>query len=330
MLDARRQTHIPSNILALQKKPIAVQFGSTLLKCYRKLRDHETTTRMYSTASNKNLGVMALALFFMVLVSVPVVDSFVDHACAAGCRTAPISNTNAIIVLQASEVSRTGEPQQDPSMFFDRRSLLVAGAISLTAGYAAKQKTVPTASTVVPLESSTVKTILSPAMTTASSVDQALSMIESIGDKRFLHAIVASDYRFLYQDEQPLDLSDTTIESIFSKKVPSHENGSRSVMMAASGSLASTKAVSVWPLETPVCTSASCNSIHYAWPEEEGSIPKSNNRKLIVDGIDCGKMALEDALEGDIQVLVQAPSMLLVPKSMESQLRKGLRDAFLI
>lgn len=284
---------------------------------------------MYSTASDKNLGVMALLVFFIVLVSVPVVDSFVDHACVAGSRTAPISNTNAI-VLQASEVSRTDKPQQDPSMFFDRRSLLVAGAVSLTAGYAAKQKTSPAPLIVAPLEASAAKAILSPAMTTASSVEQALTMIESIGDKRFLHAVVASDYRFLYKAEQPLDLSDATVESIFSNKVPSDENGSRSVMMAASGSLANKKAVSLWPLETPVCTSASCNSIHYAWPEEEGSIPKSNTKKLIVDGIDCGKMALEDALEGDLQVLVQAPSVLLVPKSMESQLRKGLRDAFLI
>ena len=51
---------------------------------------------------------------------------------------------------------------------------------------------------------------------------------------------------------------------------------------------------------------------------------------MIVDGIDCGKMLLEDALEGDTQVLVQAPTYLSVPNYMESDLRKGLRGAFLI
>jgi hypothetical protein len=54
--------------------------------------------------------------------------------------------------------------------------------------------------------------------------------------------------------------------------------------------------------------------------------------KVIVDGIDCGRMSLEDALDGgkNMQVLVQAKQFLVVPHSMERQLIEKLQGAFLI
>lgn len=88
-------------------------------------------------------------------------------------------------------------------------------------------------------------------------------------------------------------------------------------------------------------SSSGSSDIHYAWPEQGGSlepnlgkdgapISMALSQQMIVDGIDCGKMSLEDALEGNMQVLVLAPTFLSVPSHMESSLRKGLQEAFLI
>ena len=286
---------------------------------------------------------ISVVLTTMVL-SVPV-DSFVDHSLysLAGSRhNIADRKQNALQALgfpTIRPISTTNEEetdQRDPS--FDRRSLLLAGA-SVTAGYFVKENSAfnRLPATLTTLEPSIGAGIVAPTTTTVSSVEEALKIIESMGDKRFLHAMVASDYKFVFEQQSKTLPPDIDADKIFSKKDSSSaSNGSRSVVLTATGSLAPKKAPSLWPLENTLCsTTASCSGIHYAWPEQGGVLQSNTNtdsvaQKMIVDGIDCGKMSLEDALEGNMQVLVQAQTYLSVPSYMESNLRKGLQRAFLI
>eukprot|EP00536_Pseudo-nitzschia_multiseries_P000737 jgi/Psemu1/321763/estExt_fgenesh1_pg.C_90027 len=309
------------------------------------------------------LAVQATAVVLAAIVvalSVPV-DSFIDPAAVRIPGRSAENAAQRNSALRVSEFSDfrsiaattpEGETDQRREPSFDRRSLLLGGA-SVAAAYFLKENDgtfggrLPPA-TLTTLEALTENGIVAPTTSTVSSVEEALMIIESTGDKRFLHAVVASDYKFLYeqqQQQQPLS-PDIDVEQIFSKKVPSTRgDGVRSIVPAATGTLAPRKAASLWPLENAMCATAaascngsgSSNGIHYAWPEL-GGVLRSNTgiddssvlQAMIVDGIDCGKMSLEDALEGDMQVLVQAPTYLLVPSYMESNLRNGLRNAFLI
>mmetsp|Transcript_2631 Transcript_2631/g.5700 ORF Transcript_2631/g.5700 Transcript_2631/m.5700 type:complete len:300 (-) Transcript_2631:1640-2539(-) len=294
--------------------------------------------RFHSSAA-RAISVVLTTMAFPVPV-----DSFLDHSLysLAGSRENIADRKSALRTLgfpTTLPISTTNEEetdQRDPS--FDRRSLLLAG-VSVTAGYFLKENSafsrVP--ATLTTLEPSVEAGIVAPTTSTVSSVEEALTIIESMGDKRFLHAIVASDYKFVYEQRSKTLPPDIDADKIFSKKAPSSaSNGSRSVVLGATGSLASKKAPSLWPLENALCsTVASCSGIHYAWPELGGVLQSNTNtdsdaQTMIVDGIDCGKMALEDALEGDMQVLVQAPTYLSVPSYMESNLRRGLQGAFLI
>lgn len=246
---------------------------------------------------------------------------------------------NSALQVFGSSNAQPISPDEGSSVKIDRRSLLFTGA-SLTAGYLL-EKTIltdhsPAILTTLPpsIETGTY----APSKSTVSTVEEALDIIESIGDKRFLHAMVASDYKFLYE-QSILVPSDISVEDLFAKKEPSINDGSRSVILATTGNLSSKRAASLWPLGNS--GRSSNGDIHYAWPEQGGALEPnrnydgkpsstSNTQSMIVDGIDCGKMSLEDALEGDMQVLVQVPTYLSVPSYMESDLRKGLQGAFLI
>jgi hypothetical protein len=177
---------------------------------------------------------------------------------------------------------------------------------------------------------------------TVSTVEEALQLIKISCDKRFLHAVVASDYCFLYPADASSDFLAVDPEEVFS--VVNNSNNSRSskidtfYKMAATGDLASKRAPSLWPLE-PVTKwneqrSTKNSRIHFAWPQEGGlltsELAEQQQQLLVVDGIDCGKMSLEDALERNMQVLVQAPSFLIVPHLLEKDLKDGLKGAFFI
>jgi hypothetical protein len=96
--------------------------------------------------------------------------------------------------------------------------------------------------------------------------------------------------------------------------------------IANTGNLAGKGDVSSWPLMDTTLD----KKIHYVWPQKGGLLDEATiGNDIIVDGIDCGKMSLEDSLEGDMQVLLQAPAY-LTPKSMEQPLREGLQKSFLI
>lgn len=305
---------------------------------------------MISAVPSMSLAVLAISVVLATTQFVVPVHSFnnpiVSHSPARPSERESYSRNTALQVFGFSAPEETTlDPQQDSSSF-DRRSLLLAGAASLTAGFVVKDDNNPfqnrAPATLTTMEPSVeAGVIIAPTTSTVSSVQEALAMIESMGDKRFLHAVIASDYQFLYEESKTTKTpaaSEIDVGGIFSQKVPTDSiSGKRSVVLTAAGNLASSKAFSLWPLETAMCSSADTkgcdNGIHYAWPELGGSIRPTTDeatQNMIVDGIDCGKMSLEDALEGDMQVLVQAPSYLMVPKYMESNLRKGLQGAFLI
>lgn len=186
-----------------------------------------------------------------------------------------------------------------------------------------------------------------PVATPLSSLDEAIELIESSCDKRFLHAVVASDYQFLYQQGSPRrprleiqreeeDFSASPPSSLLADPVFSYleEHTLRDRPLQPSNSRlvvsnkatvhrlwGSTNVVSVWPL-------GSVDGVHYAWPQGGGLFRTDST--IIVDGIDCGRESLEDSLEGDAQVLVKAERFLVIPQSMEQDLRAKLQGAFLI
>jgi len=278
---------------------------------------------MSSILCPKGISGIFVVLTTIVAFANPV-NSFVDHALhrngESTCRKTQ---------LQVSESSRGSI--MDENLLGDRRAVLLSGASVATAFFLNKKISTSSPAILTTLESAVDKDTVEPTISTVSSVAEALNIIESRGDKRFLHAVVASDYQFLYEQSKTVP-SDIDSEQIFSKKVPSVNNKSRAVHLATTGNLRSKKSSSLWPLGNAMTTSGS--DIHYAWPEQGGLLEPNQNvavtQKMIVDGIDCGKMSLEDALEGDMQVLVQAPTYLSVPSHMESSLRKGLQEAFLI
>ena len=243
-------------------------------------------------------------------------DSFVLSPSKASYQTSELK------VFDATSSSSSSDG--DESISTNRRTALLTG-ISLAAGYFGKDAVMDYTSPAI--LSTLDSTATAPVLEKVFTVEQALNMIESQGDKRFLHAVVASDYQFLYEQSKTVP-SEIDAKAIFSKKVSTAQTVQ--VELAATGSLRTPKAPSLWPLGESILGES---DVHYAWPEQGGKLQPSatsSTQAMIVDGIDCGKMALEDALEGDMQVLVQAPTYLVVPHQMEASLRKGLQEAFLI
>ena len=154
---------------------------------------------------------------------------------------------------------------------------------------------------------------------------------------------MASDYQLLYQNGRTLGIQEAS-ESSFSTDAPNfsvfeylkenqlkdrplqindrHCRLAVTHLESAQKEFGKRNVVSLWPL------SADTKNIHYAWPEQGGLFQMDST--VIVDGIDCGRMSLEDALEGDMQVLTQADRFMMIPQSMEQELISKLQGAFLI
>lgn len=182
-------------------------------------------------------------------------------------------------------------------------------------------------------------------------VDEAIQWIDQSCDRRFLHAVISSDYQFLYRgvandSEAQISIRKETpdlllpgtyndegalvwfeeLESILDSEKVKPSNGHLATASIQDASQWGT-AVSIWPK----------NNAHYAWFEDEGlfyprrsSISRSD---IIIDGKDCGKHSLEDALQSEsCEVMVASPndSFLVVPASLDEKLREGLKNSFLI
>ena len=202
------------------------------------------------------------------------------------------------------------------------------------------------------------------------SLDDALEVIATSCDRRFLEAVVSTDYHFLYRgvDEskevgpvigirrEPSDLLDpSTYSSLdaayyFSaledamklRKAPIRpSNGHMAVTNADDAKSWGGSAVSIWPLVSlPRGVQSNNNSeetaAHFAWLENGGAFwpnDSVNNepKSVLVDGVDCGRQALEDALKGDgWEVMFNSECFLTVPASMDRKLITKLKGAYLI
>lgn len=90
--------------------------------------------------------------------------------------------------------------------------------------------------------------------------------------------------------------------------------------------------VSVWPLGD--------DDVHFAWfrsggafyPRDGAVVGGSVKRnEIVVDGVNCGDVSLEDALRGDgTEVMFSAERFLAVPIGLEGELREGLKKLFII
>jgi hypothetical protein len=189
---------------------------------------------------------------------------------------------------------------------------------------------------------------------TLLSVDEAIAWIDQNCDRRFLNAVVASDYRFMYRgvnnDEQKKNFalvlkeeSDLLIPGTYTdnKAVNYFENLEQilkdDVVKPSNGHLATTSVreasnwgtpASIWPLS---------DNAHYAWIQQGGVFypPSStltlDRNQLIIDGKDCGRDSLEDALRGESwEIMFRADSYLAVPVPMEQALRRGLKNSFIV
>jgi len=193
-----------------------------------------------------------------------------------------------------------------------------------------------------------------PAAVVPQTLTEAVQWIDDNCDRRFIHAMVSSDYQFLYRgvdsnvisipNEKPDLLTPGTYEdtaalaffqnletTILSKELVKPSNGHLATTSIKDASQWGS-AASIWPLD----------GAHYAWFEDEklffprpsaSSSAAVNRNDIIVDGKDCGKNSLEDALRSDsCEVMMYTPSnsYLAVPASLDVQLRDALKDSFLI
>jgi hypothetical protein len=202
----------------------------------------------------------------------------------------------------------------------------------------------------------------SPIIQRLDSLEEALDMIATSCDKRFLHAVVASDYKLLYRGvdaddsrrmitirREPYDLLDPTTygskEAVQYFTRLEQEQLKDRPLQPSNSHLATTSvttakawggaAVSIWPLQED-----NNDSVHFAWKERGGLFWPSSDTAgtqqelysaIIVDGVDCGKQSLDDVLQQDnSEVMFRANRFLAVPSSMDDQLIAKLKGAFLI
>jgi len=190
------------------------------------------------------------------------------------------------------------------------------------------------------------------AFTKALDIPQAIQWIDDNCDRRYLHAVIASDYKFLYRGVTNLGPNEIRMERPKTDLLSEGTYGStqaldlfqgvqrvleKDAVNPTNGHLATSSAKdagewgvagSIWPV----------NGSHYAWFQDGGLFyPRPNNsaivarKDLIVDGKDCGKESLEDALRSDsCEVMVASEQFLVVPASMDDRLREALQGSFLV
>jgi len=186
------------------------------------------------------------------------------------------------------------------------------------------------------------------------SVSEAVDAIVNTCNKRYLYNVVSSNYNFLYhgldpseakapsiRTSQPCDLLNP--ETYGSEEAASYfadldksMTKEKSPVLPSNGHLATTcpkaasewgVAVSIWPIGE--------EEVHFAWFADGGLFWPRNDgasQEVIVDGRDCGEIALDDVLVGDNwEVLFRADQgFIAVPLGFEGRLREGLRESFAI
>jgi hypothetical protein len=184
----------------------------------------------------------------------------------------------------------------------------------------------------------------------AMSIPDAVNWIDQNCDRRFYHAVVSADYNFLYRGISVKSLQNSihyetsekdlleietygtkealeylqTLEMVMEKDVVKPSIGD----LATSSITEANKwgaAASIWPIK----------GSHYAWfQDKELFYPRSkriSRDELIVDGKDCGKDSLEDALRANnCEIMISAEGYLVVPVSFDSDLRDALKSSFIV
>lgn len=208
--------------------------------------------------------------------------------------------------------------------------------------------------------------------TTTMDVSKAIEWLDKYCDRRFLHAMVASDYKFLYygigskNDAKASSVANTrneiqsstniqtvtlpfdllSIETYGTQKAVEYFQSLESsleneLVKPSNGHLMTTSiddaakwgsVASMWPMD----------GAHFAWfqdgkpfyPREDvvGGLGTDNVQELlVVDGIDCGREGLEDALRArHCEILVNASEFLVVPVEFEQEFRTALGNSFLV
>jgi hypothetical protein len=201
-------------------------------------------------------------------------------------------------------------------------------------------------------------------MNTLLSLDDVVQWIDTYGDKKFTHAVVASDYRFMYRGEdsfQPGRVSPRVMGTILAPPpdllIPGTYGTSsmaldyfrmlEAIMVnepvrPSIGHLATTSAhdasawgpsVSVWP------AAGTANSL--AWFQDGGLFyPRPHiseqdrnavQASLVVNGRNCGEVGLDDILsQPNSEIMFSAPRFLAVPARFDAGLRSHLRASFII
>lgn len=243
-------------------------------------------------------------------------------------------------VLSASMLDADLKHEQKAAM--SRRNVLLASLSAATVAAGASSASLLSGRSSNKIKSNAVN---------LATVGEAIAWIDENCDRRFLHAVVASDYRFLYRGVDTTDISIRNeepdlllpetygsspealqffreLETVLKDDAVRPSNGHLATTSAQDAAAWGTAAASIWPM----------GPAHYAWFQNGGlfypraSVSSSLDRKsIIVDGRDCGKDNLEDALQGDSwEVMVATPCFLTVPLSMETELRDGLQKSFLV
>ena len=187
-----------------------------------------------------------------------------------------------------------------------------------------------------------------------NSVREAVDVISASCNRRFLYNCVASDYNFLYhgldpeeavfpsvQTSKPCDLlnpdtyASEEAASYFAALDRRMAKELKSPVLPSNGHLATTcpKAAGKWGVAASIWPIGEEN-INFAWFVDGGSFwprPEGASQDIVVDGIDCGKMSLDDALVGDNwEVLFRADKFIAVPVKFEDELRRELKRSFAI
>lgn len=190
------------------------------------------------------------------------------------------------------------------------------------------------------------------------TISDSIQWIDQFCDRRFLHAVVASDYRFLYRgipaataDNSPVvqenPVSDLlafdtykssealnyfqNLEGLLKEESVRPSNGHLATTSAPDATAWGGAAASVWPVSEAHFAWYQTGGLFYPRPKDDRNL-RLDRSAIIVDGKDCGSDSLEDALSSarSTEILFSARSFLSVPVFLEEQLREELRGSFLV
>lgn len=291
--------------------------------------------------STRSLSVLLLAVFPLLI------NGFSLQNPSSSSSNSPRLSHAA---LAAQSLTSSGGNNDDDIAENSRRALLISSAATVLGVAASSSGLIsgPSSSSITAAAAAASNNNIQ----VVPSVNEAIQLIDASCDRSFLHAVVASDYRFLYRgiDEsvgtptvrkEAHDLLDletykseealqffTKLEtSVLQNDPVKPSNGHLGITSATSAATWGTTAASIWPLG---------EDAHFAWFEKGGEfwprpMAMADRKEMIIDGRDCGKESLEDALRGDNwEVLFSGQSFLAVPVRFEQELREGLKNSFIM